>query len=102
MTIIIAIDGYAILRKRRKKLRENLSDIGPGLLFDRTDQVLQERRRGKEGSATMTISKYEGEIAKQSRQIIESALKPLLDKIEDLNNHTYQQQPKTGDMDAAV
>jgi hypothetical protein len=32
--------GTAILRKRRKKLRENLSDIGPGLLFDRTDQVL--------------------------------------------------------------
>ena len=49
----------------------------------------------------MTISKYEGEIAKQSRQIIESALKPLLDKIEDLNNHTYQQQLKTGDMEAA-
>ena len=83
--------GTVVLRKRQDKLRKNLSCIGPGLLFDRTDRVLQETKRGKEAGATMTINKYEQEIAKQSRQIIESALKPFLDKIEDLNNRTCQQ-----------
>ena len=34
----------------------------------------------------MTIGKYEEEIAKHSRHIIESDLKPLLDKIIDLNH----------------
>jgi hypothetical protein len=84
--------GTAILRKRQEKLRENLSDIGPGLLFDRTDRVLQEQKQKTKQSndEIMTISKYEQEIAKQSRHIIESALKPFLDKIKDLNNHLYE------------
>jgi hypothetical protein len=81
--------GTTILRKRQERLRENVSDIGPGLLFDRTDTVLQEQQqKTKHGNDDiMTISKYEQEIAKQSRHIIESALKPFLDKIIDLNNH---------------
>jgi hypothetical protein len=83
--------GTVVLRKKQDKLRKNLLCIGPGLLFDRTDRVLQETKRGKEDGATMTINKYEQEIAKQSRQIIESALKQFLDKIEDLNNRTCQQ-----------
>lgn len=83
--------GAVVLRKRQDKLRKNLSCIGPGLLFDRPERVLQETKRGIEDDATMTINKYEQEIAKQSRQIIESALKPFLDKIEDLNNRTCQQ-----------
>jgi hypothetical protein len=47
----------------------------------------------------MTISKYEEAIAKQSRHIIESALKPFLDKIKDLNNQLalQQEQSKSGD-----
>ena len=41
----------------------------------------------------MTISKYEEAVAKQSRHIIESdeTSKPFLDKIEDLNNHLYEE-----------
>ena len=80
--------GTAILKKRVEKLKKSLSHIGPGLLFDRTDRVLQEQKQRTKGSDDiMTISKYEREIAKQSRYIIESALKPFLDKIIDLNNH---------------
>jgi hypothetical protein len=95
--------GTEMLKERREKLRESLSDIGPGLLFDRTDRVLQETKKGKkEGDITlMTISKYEKSIAKQSRHIIESneMLKLFLAKIEDLNNQLALQQSKTGDED---
>ena len=65
--------GTTILIKRQEKLREKLSDIGPGLLFDRTDRVLQEQKTKQSNDEIMTISKYEQEIAKQSRHIIESA-----------------------------
>jgi hypothetical protein len=77
--------GTAIFKKRREKLGKSLSDIGPGLLFDRTDKVLQEQETKKGKEEIMTISKYEKSIAEQSRRIIESdeTLKPLLDKIED-------------------
>jgi hypothetical protein len=37
--------GTDIFKNRRDKLRKSLSDIGPGLLFDRTDKVLQEQNR---------------------------------------------------------
>jgi ribosomal protein L34 len=49
--------GSAILRKRQEKLRENLSDIGPGLLFDRTDRVLQEQKTKQGIDDIMAISK---------------------------------------------
>ena len=63
---------------------KKLSDIGPGLLFDRTDKVLL----GKEYDSIMTIDKYEEVIAEQCRRIIESneTLRSLLGTIEDLNN----------------
>ena len=86
--------GTAIMKKRREKLGKSLSDIGPGLLFDRTDKVLQEQET-KHGNNDdiMTISKYEKSIAEQSRHIIESneILKPFLDRIKDLNNRLYEQ-----------
>jgi hypothetical protein len=67
-------------------LNNRLSSIGPGLLFDRTDKVLQEQRANGNDNI-MTIGKYEEAIAKHARNIIELALKPFLDKIKDLNNH---------------
>jgi 5S rRNA maturation endonuclease (ribonuclease M5) len=79
--------GTAVLRKRRDELSENLSNIGPGLLFDRTDKAFRKQGAKKGNNVIMTINIYEEAIAKQSKRIIESALKPLLDKIEDLNNH---------------
>jgi hypothetical protein len=93
--------GTAIFKKQREKLSENLSYIGPGLLFDRTDKVLQEQETKQDNDVIMTISKYEEVIAKQSRHIIESALKPFLDKIKDLNNQLalQQEQSKVGDED---
>jgi 5S rRNA maturation endonuclease (ribonuclease M5) len=77
--------GIAILRERRKKLQERLSDIGPGFLFDRTDEALVKKG---DNDDIMTISKYEQTLADQSRHIIESheIIKPILDKIEDLDN----------------
>jgi hypothetical protein len=49
--------------------------------------VLQ-KQQTKEGIGDiMTISEYEEAIAKQCRQIVESALRPLLDRIKDLNNN---------------
>jgi hypothetical protein len=79
--------GTAAFKKWREKLRKSLSDIGPGLLFDRTDRVLQEQ-----DDSIMTISKYEEAIAEHCRHIIESdeTLGPFLDKIEDLNNHLHE------------
>jgi hypothetical protein len=76
--------GVAILKGRRLKLQDRLSDIGPGFLFDRTDKVLLK----KGDDDVMTISKYEQTLADQSRHIIESdeTMKPILDKIEDLDN----------------
>jgi hypothetical protein len=59
--------GTAIFKIQREWLSENLSNIGPGLLFDRTDKVLQEQ-----GESIMTVNKYEEAIAEQSRRIIES------------------------------
>jgi hypothetical protein len=47
--------GTAILRKRQEKLWENLSDIGPGLLFDRTDKVLQEQKNKKQNRVMMRL-----------------------------------------------
>ncbi|MFL6412592.1 MAG: hypothetical protein ACJ71K_15305 [Nitrososphaeraceae archaeon] len=94
--------GTDIFKNRRDKLSENLSDTGPGLLFDRTDKVLQEQEESKKGKEeVMTISKYEKSIAEQSRNIIESneILKLFLAKIEDLNNQLELQQGKTGDED---
>ena len=82
--------GTTILKKQVEKLKKNLSDIGPGLLFDRTDKVLQERGT-KRSDDIMTIRKYEEAIAEQSQNIIESALKPFLDRIKDLNNQLYEQ-----------
>jgi hypothetical protein len=75
--------GIAILKRRCEKLQERLSDIGPGFLFDRTDNVLL-----KKGEDIMTISKYEQTLADQSRHNIESdeIMKQILDKIEDLDN----------------
>jgi hypothetical protein len=77
--------GIAILRERRKKLQERLSDIGPGFLFDRTDEALVKKG---DNDDIITISKYEQTLADQSRHIIESheIIKPILDKIEDLDN----------------
>jgi hypothetical protein len=87
--------GTATLKMQSDKLRNKLSYIGPGLLFDRTEKTLQEHRlnTGK-GDAIMTISKYEEAIAEQSQRIIESdkTLKPFLEKIEDLNNQLPQLQ----------
>jgi hypothetical protein len=82
-------------------LRKSLSDIGPGLLFDRTDKVLQEEETKQGNDDIMTISKYEKLIAQQSRHIIESneILKIFLAKIEDLNNQLELLQSKTGDKD---
>ena len=81
--------GTAKLKERREELRDKLSDIGPGFLFDRTDKVLTEQqlKTGK-GGPIMTIAKYEEAITEQSQCIIESdeILKPLLDKIKDLDN----------------
>jgi hypothetical protein len=79
--------GIAILRQHRKKLQDRLSDIGPGFLFDRTDKVLLK----KGDDEIMTISKYE------QRHIIESngTMKPILDKIEDLDSEL--QITTTGD-----
>jgi hypothetical protein len=93
--------GTDIFKNRRDKLRKSLSDIGPGLLFDRTDKVLQEQETKQGNNGIMTISKYEEVIAKQSRHIIESnkILEPFLDKIEDLDNYLQEQQRKTGDED---
>jgi hypothetical protein len=93
--------GTAIFKKQRDKLRESLSDIGPGLLFDRTDKVLQKQDTKKGKEEFMTVSKYEKSIAEQCRNIIESneILEPFLDKIEDLNNYLQEQQRKTGDED---
>ena len=75
--------GVAILKWQRLKLQNRLSDIGPGFLFDRTDKVLLKKRGN-----IMTISKYEQTLTDQSRHIIESdeIMKPILDKIEDLDN----------------
>jgi hypothetical protein len=72
-------------------LRESLSNIGPGLLFDRTDRILLQARKDEEeqtDNSVMTISKYEEAIAEQSQRTIESheTLRPVLYKIEDLNN----------------
>jgi hypothetical protein len=81
--------GTATLKVPREKLRDKLSDIGPGLLFDRTDKALQERRlKTGKGDTIMTIAKYEEAITEQSQRIIESdeTLKPFLDKIKDLDN----------------
>ena len=88
--------GTAIFKIQREKLSENLSNIGPGLLFDRTDKVLQEQ-----GESIMTVNKYEEAIAEQSRRIIESdeTIRPFLDKIEDLNNQLQEEQRKTEDED---
>jgi hypothetical protein len=73
--------GIAILKERRLKLQDRLSDIGPGFLFDRTDRALLKKRGN-----IMTISKYEQTLTDQSRHIIESneIMKPILDKIKDL------------------
>jgi hypothetical protein len=87
--------GTAALKETRKKLRDKLSDIGPGLLFDRTDRSLQKRRlKTGKGHAIMTIAKYEEAITEQSRRIIESdeILKPFLEKIDDLNHQLRQLQ----------
>ena len=85
--------GTAKLRKRREELRDKLSDIGSGFLFDRTDKVLtqQQLKTGK-GDIIMTIAKYEEAITEQSRRIIESdeILKPFLEAIEDLDNQLQQ------------
>ena len=81
--------GTAKLKERREELRDKLSDIGPGFLFDRTDKVLTEQRlKTGKGDAIMTIAKYEEAIVDQSRRIIESdeILKPFLEEIEDLDN----------------
>ena len=93
--------GTAIFKKQRDKLRESLSDIGPGLLFDRTDKVLQKQDTKKGKEEVMTVTKYEKSIAEQCRNIIESneILEPFLDKIEDLDNYLQEQQRKTGDED---
>ena len=66
------------------KLQDRLSDIGPGFLFDRTDRALLKKYENN----IMTISKYEQTLTDQSRHIIESdeIMKPILDKIEDLDN----------------
>ena len=76
--------GIAVLKERRLKLQERLSDIGPGFLFDRTDRALLKKCKNN----TMTISKYEQTLTDQSRHIIESdeIMKPILDKIKDLGN----------------
>ena len=99
--------GTATLKGPREKLSEKLSDIGPGLLFDRTDKAVRGHglKTGK-GDTIMTITKYEEAITEQSQHIIESdeILKPFLDKIEDLDNdlqrscmqHNDEQQNRRG------
>jgi chaperonin cofactor prefoldin len=74
--------GIATLRKHNKKLQERLSNIGPGFLFDRTDNVLVEK-----SNDIMAINKYEQTLAEHCRHIIESneSMKSILNKIEDLN-----------------
>jgi hypothetical protein len=74
----------AILKWQRLKLKDRLTDIGPGFLFDRTDRVLLKKGENN----IMTISKYEQTLTDQSRHIIESdeIMIPILDKIEDLDN----------------
>jgi hypothetical protein len=66
--------GTAMFRKRREKLRKRLSNIGPGLLFDRTDRVLLQARKVEEEEQTdsniITISKYEKAIAEQSQLLL--------------------------------
>ena len=93
--------GTAKLKGQREKLRDKLSDIGRGFLFDRTDKVLQEQqlKTGK-GEPIMTIAKYEEAIVDQSQRIIESdeILKPFLEAIEDLDNqlqHDDEEQQNT-------
>ena len=84
--------GTAILKKRAEKLKKRLSNIDPGLLFDRTDRVLQKQQTKDGIGDIMTIREYEEAIAKQSRQIVESVLRPLLDRIKDLNNQLLHEQ----------
>ena len=77
------------LKEPREKLSDKLSDIGPGLLFDRTDKALRiHRLKTGKGDAIMTITRYEEAITEQSQHIIESdaIIKPFLDEIEDLDN----------------
>ena len=73
--------GIAILKQRREKLQHRLYDIGPGFLFDRTNEVLKESAK-----VTMTIPKYEETLIEHSRRIIESdkSIRPLLGKIDEL------------------
>jgi hypothetical protein len=89
--------GTATLKEPREKLSDKLSDIGPGLLFDRADKALQERqlKTGK-GDAIMTIGKYEEAIIEQSQHIIESdaIIKPFLDEIEDLDDQLQSHNNK--------
>jgi hypothetical protein len=89
--------GTAKLKERHEQLRDKISDIGPGFLFDRTDQVLQEQRlKTGKGDDMMTIAKYEEAIVDQSRRIIESdeTLRPFLEEIEDLDNQLQCHSPK--------
>ncbi len=74
--------GTTILKKQREKLRKRVSHIGPGLLFDRTDRILQEQKTKKGKEEVMTISKYEEAITEQSQRIIKSheISKPSLTK----------------------
>jgi hypothetical protein len=46
LNILIKEKGIAILEKSHKKLQELLSNIGPGLLFDRTDNMLLKKGDG--------------------------------------------------------
>ena len=73
---IIEEKGTTILEKQREGLQKRLSNIENGFLFDSTNRILPE----------YNIDKYEAEITKQSRNIIENNcdMKPLLEKIEDI------------------
>jgi hypothetical protein len=73
------------------KLRDLLSNICPGSLFDR-----QEQKTKQGNDETMTIGKYEEEIAKHSGHIIGSDLKPFLDKIIDLTIWTTTENWRYG------
>jgi len=89
--------GITKLKERREQLRDKLSDIGPGFLFDRTDKLLQEQRlKIGQDDGIMTIAKYEEAIVDQSRRIIESdeTLRPFLEEIEDLDNELQWRIPK--------
>jgi hypothetical protein len=91
--------GTTKLKERREQLRDKISDIGPGFLFDKTDKLLQEQRlKTGKGDGMMTIAKYEETIVDQSRRIIESdeTLKPFLEEIEDLDNELQYCSPKEG------